>query len=305
MKHSFSELQPRRTPLRSLRVAGRTIHVKDETRQTGGSFKFRGPSRFFDTQRVTRTVVTASTGNHATGMSLAARMRGLDPVVFVPETTPAAKSDRIIAAGGSLRPVPGGYEDALAEAQRYAAAEGLTFVPSYDHDAIVEGNRSIYAEARTQFEGRFDRVFVPVGGGGCVSGAIREFARRPIDVVACEYAPVSRIERIALRREVAQIDTAGAAEPSMEGVAIRTLGEINKDALRGCDRLSVTAVGIEEIRRACRLLHRELGIVAELGASIAVAAALSDDADATALCVVTGGNIDPALHSEIIGGADE
>ena len=262
---------PIRTPLHELRVDGRTIFVKDETRQIGGSFKYRGPSHFLSRETAGSTIVTASTGNHAIGVSNAARAHGLSARIHVPRTTPGAKRRAIAEAGGEAVEVPGTYEDALAAAEEDARASGATFLPSYDHPLIVAGNRTLFREAREDAGAPFERVYVPVGGGGCLSGAILEHEGTGTRIVACEYAPVSRVRRIALERRCDAIASDHVPEPSTEGIAIRTLGRLNRDIIAGCRALSIRSIGYDEIASACRFIHRRAGIVAELGACIGVA----------------------------------
>lgn len=291
------------TPLRDLHTEDGRVFVKDETAQIGGSFKFRGPDRFFAKHPEIRAVVTASSGNHAIGVSNAAKMNGAQATIYLPENTPEAKLSKIRQAGGICRMVPGSYEDALSAAIAHAEAGPDTLLPSYDHPEIIAGNGGLYDEAEAQAGTRFDRIAVPVGGGGCVSAAIHYAARNGTRVLAAEYAPFERIRQIALERQGDDIQTDHPAAPSTEGIAIRTLGKLNRQIIASCPTLDLAQVTYEEMRAACRWLYDSFGIVAELGASAGVAAALKHRAQgASTLCVVTGGNIDPALHAELMAG---
>ncbi len=289
------------TPLYEYSVLGRTIFVKDETKQDGGSFKIRGPKQFLSHYPSAKRVVTASSGNHGIGVCMAAMSCGVRAIVFLPKATPLQKIEKIQAAGGDVRFVGGGYEQALLAAKAYAETSGELLLPSYDHQLIIDGNRELFTEAFEQMACQVDAVCVPVGGGGCVSAAIEVCSGKNIDVVAAEYAPFFRIDRLALRSEADFIQTDYIGEPSTEGISIKTLGHLNKQIIRGCERLLPVQVSYDELVTACRCLYDTFGIVAELGACAGFAAAVSSmDAYDNLLCVVTGGNIDPQLHQSIV-----
>ncbi len=293
--------QPTTTPLREYRTASGTVYVKDETCQIGGSFKFRGPHQFFASHPEIKRVVTASSGNHAIGVCTAAKMFGASALIYLPEDIPVAKTSKIRNAGGVMVTVAGTYEDALAAAKAHAEREGEVFLPSYNHPLIIEGNRGVFREARAQAGCEFDRTFVPVGGGGCVSAAIEEYRANSGSVVAVEYEPYVRVRYLALDGHDGDIQVNYTAEPSTEGVAIKTLGALNRRILSECENLELATANYEESVDACRRLYRDLGIKAELGACLGFAAALKSDVpEQKSLCVVTGGNIDSELHSKLI-----
>lgn len=289
------------TPLRALKLDDRTVWIKDETQQIGGSFKFRGPDLFFHEYPDTKTVVAASSGNHAIGVSTAARLNGAIAHVFLPEATPLAKLDKIRAAGAIVHTVSGNYEEALADATAYAASEGIMFLPSYDHPTIIRGNRDLYLEAIREAPVMFTRFAVPIGGGGCISAAIEEAEGRSISVLGGEYEPFARVAKIALSGDGKDIQTDHIPEPATEGIAIRTLGQLNRRIISGCADFELQSVSYAALADACRILHRELNVIAELGGCAGLAAALAKPSDThQTLCVVTGGNIDADLHARIL-----
>jgi threonine dehydratase len=282
------------TPLRKLRegALGR-LWIKDETRQISGAFKYRGSMSFLSRQTVpTGVVTTASTGNHATGLSLAARGFGYEARIFVPEATPEAKQSRIREAGGQITLVKGDYEMALAQATQLAGSGAATLVPSYDHPDIIAGNRMIFTEIESALGQAPARIYAPIGGGGVISGAILETAGRDTEIVGVEFDEFARTRAI-LNRELGEIaPPARPAPASVEGIAIRSLGRYTAGVIRTARNLSLTQVSAEQMADACRLIWRQMGIKAELGACATVAAALAaGDQPGTTICVVTGGNI--------------
>jgi threonine dehydratase len=266
----------------------RRLTLKDETRQHSGAFKYRGAWHRTSLLPPESTLVTASTGNHAAGLATAARARGHRLLVFVPHDTPAAKLQRIAGHGAEVRPVAGDYDDCEALARARAAAGHGTFVHSFDDDDIITGHRGLFCEAAEQ-GGLPDVVYVPVGGGGLVTAALREWAGRGVEVIGVEYEPAP-----AMRRSLAQGHrvrlTSATGLP--EGLLVRQIGRLPFTACRASGTGIVT-VDDRALHRAMALLWRGNGIRAEAAGAAALAAALAaGDSQRTAMAVVSGGNVD-------------
>ena len=299
--------RPIAAPLITARMSdGSALHIKNEAAQPSGSFKLRGPTTFFENNpSVGERVTTASTGNHGIGLSMAARAAGRVAEIMVPRATPMAKIDAIREAGGEVRFVDGGYEDALAEANAEAASGRAHLVPSYDHPDIIAGNRNIFREYVEEF-GAPALVYVPIGGGGLLSAALETFRGTDTEVVGVELSPFERVREL-IETGAEQIDKpAETPAPSTEGIAIRTLGVIPRKIIGASKKLRLMSVDGAQLKRACRWLYKEHGVRAELGGSAATAAAIADtarhDVRSPALSIVSGGNIDPSVHDEIVAG---
>ena len=171
-----------RTPVVTSRtldaIVGARVVLKCENLQRVGAFKFRGAlhalSRLDDTQRA-RGVITYSSGNHAQGIALAAAELGVPAVIVMPTNAPAVK---LAATRGYLARAPEGSEVILydpCEAKReelgrkVAAERGLTLIPPYDHPDIICGQGTCAIEL-VEEAGGLDRLYVPLGGGGLLSG---------------------------------------------------------------------------------------------------------------------------------------
>lgn len=301
-----NHMPPIRTPL--LRTAHETgaLWLKNETEQPSGSFKLRGPTRFLERNDVpTGTVTAASSGNHAIGLSMAARDHGYRAVIWVPAATPESKLSRIAAAGAEIRTVDGDYEAALVAATQYAEYSGAVLVPSYDHDDVIDGNADIFREIIEQLGRRPDRVFVPVGGGGLVSAALSVFEGTGTEVIGVELAPYRRIEHLVFDSDDTEIPpVAEPLLPSMEGVAIRCLGGIPKSIIRASANLGLASIEQYDLINASRWLWATQQIRAELGGCLGLAATLlAATNDSLSVAVLSGGNIDPHLHAELIATA--
>ncbi|GAB6898744.1 threonine ammonia-lyase [Kineosporia succinea] len=289
---------PVRTPVTHL-PGGRwkSLAVKDETRQKSGAFKYRGTShRVAGLPRGTR-LVAASTGNHASGLAAASAEAGHRLTVYVPGTTPRVKLDRITGAGAEPVLIEGGYDDCELAARQAAQETGALFVHSFDDDLVIDGHRSLFRECEEQF-GLPDVVFVPVGGGGLVTAALREWGGR-VRVVGVEYDGAPALERSLSDKERVTLDSATGMP---EGLLVRRIGRIAFDTATE-HALEVLTVSDADLQVSMRKLWSDAGIRAEGAGAAALAAALHRGIpEHRALCVVSGGNIDEATWRHWVEG---
>ncbi|ACZ87427.1 threo-3-hydroxy-L-aspartate ammonia-lyase [Streptosporangium roseum] len=165
-----------RTPvLRSRRIneqVGADVVFKCENFQRMGAFKFRGAfnalSRFTSEQR-RAGVVAYSSGNHAQAIALAARLLDIPATLVMPHDAPAAKVAATKGYGGQVVTYDRYTEDREEIGRALAADRGLTLIPPYDHPHVIAGQGTA---AKELFEevGDLDAIFVPLGGGGLLSG---------------------------------------------------------------------------------------------------------------------------------------
>jgi threo-3-hydroxy-L-aspartate ammonia-lyase len=166
-----------RTPVMTSRTVndelGAEVFFKCENFQRMGAFKFRGAfsalSRFDDRQR-RAGVVTFSSGNHAQAIALSARILGLPATILMPHDAPAAKAAATIGYGGNVVFYDRYNEDREAIGKKLAEEQGMTLIPPYDHPDVISGQGTA---ARELFDevGELDALFVPLGGGGLLSGS--------------------------------------------------------------------------------------------------------------------------------------
>ncbi len=266
----------------------KSLMVKDETKQVSGAFKYRGIRHRLASVPPGSGLVTASTGNHAAGLALAAREHGCPLDVFVPATTPAAKREKISRYGARLHLIEGGYDDCAARAAAFGARHELEYVHSFDDPQIIEGHRGLFDEI-TRVMPPPDTVFVPVGGGGLVSAAITAWGRLDTRIIGVEHKSAPAMaESLRLGRPTILPVPTGPAE----GLLVRRVGDI-PFAVCADYGLTVETIDDSEIEGAIRLLYLRARIRAEYAGAAAVAAALRHYAPTKrVLCVVSGGNID-------------
>jgi threonine dehydratase len=151
---------------------GAHVHVKWESEQRTGSFKFRGALsaiRSLPQESRARGIVSASTGNHGLAVGTAARLEGTDLVLFVPETIVPSKLDKLRRAGIAVTVRGPSCERTEILARASARDEGRTFLSPYNDVDVIMGQGTVAYEIFRDFP-EVDVVFVPVGGGGLAAG---------------------------------------------------------------------------------------------------------------------------------------
>ncbi|MGQ0562939.1 MAG: threonine ammonia-lyase [Gemmatimonadota bacterium] len=280
------------------------LHLKLENLQRTGSFKDRGAlNRLLDlsAEQKQRGVVTASAGNHAQAVAYHCGRLGIAVTVVMPEATPLIKLANTRRYGAQISLYGQTVSDAMIEAQRLAAADGLTLVHPFDDDQVIAGQGTIGAELLEQLPD-LTTVLVPIGGGGLISGiaiALKEL-RPDVRVIGVEAdAAASALAS----REAGRIVHIETSETMADGIAVKRLGERTFPVIEKLVDQIVT-VAEEEIAAAVHLLIERQKIVAE-GAGAACLAALAAGkvgfrpAD-VAVLIVSGGNIDVNIIERVI-----
>ena len=155
------------------RRLGNTVLLKREDLQPVFSFKLRGAyNKIAQLSKhvAQRGVICASAGNHAQGVALAARRRGIPALIVMPRTTPAIKVQAVLDLGGEAVLHGDDYDSAYERALELARERNLVFVHPFDDPDVIAGQGTIGMEIARQTGGELDAVFVPVGGGGLIAG---------------------------------------------------------------------------------------------------------------------------------------
>ena len=290
-----------RTPLIEARLGGHALWLKCENRQTGGAFKLRGASNrllAMNAAERSRGVVAFSSGNHAQGVAIAARRLGIKAVIVMPSDAPALKVEGTRANGAEIVLYDRQREDRVAIAAKIAAETGATVVPSFDDPYIVAGQGSVGIEILDQLGRSPRRILVPCGGGGLAAGI----------ALACPDAEMVIVEPDgwddmgeSLRGGAIVPVAADAPPTSCDALQTPLVSPITYRVLRerGASALSVSD---EEAFDAIRWAWRAHQLVVEPGGAVALAAVLAGRIELVdeLVVIVSGGNIDPALHARIV-----
>jgi threonine dehydratase len=293
-----------RTPLVRLDADSDTeIWLKLELLQPVRSFKIRGAGNAIlqaTDEELAGGVLTASAGNMAQGVAYAARLRGVPATIVVPEHAPQTKIDAIERYGGRVIRVP--YEEwwQVLVTGRYEGAEGL-FIHPVDNDLVMAGNGTIGLELLEQLDD-FDTVVVPYGGGGLLTGIASAVKQARPDVKFFAVEPETGAPATATLR--AGTPTAVEYTPSfVDGSGSRELiPRVWEQASQLLD--GAVAIPISQVADAVRLIAERTRVIAEGAGALAAAAALGGRLDGAkkVVCIVSGGNIDPAVLSRILIG---
>ncbi|PIJ50452.1 PLP-dependent threonine dehydratase [Erwinia sp. OLTSP20] len=248
-----------------------TILVKREDRQPVHSFKLRGAYAMIaglsEEQKV-RGVITASAGNHAQGVALSATRLGIKSLIVMPLATADIKVDAVRAFGGEAYLFGANFDEAKAKAIELAHAEGYTFVPPFDHPAVIAGQGTLAMELLQQ-DAHLDRIFVPVGGGGLAAGVavlIKQLMPQ-IKVIAVESEDSACLKAALLAGEPVDLPRVGLFA---EGVAVKRIGD---ETFRLCQSYidDIITVDSDAICAAMKDLFEDVRAVAEPSGALALA----------------------------------
>jgi threonine dehydratase len=289
------------TPLDNARALSRRLgnHVllKREDQQSVFSFKLRGAYNKMarlNAAQLARGVICASAGNHAQGVALSARRLGCRAVVVMPVTTPRVKVEAVLALGADAVLHGDSYSDAYAHAVTLQRQQRLTFVHPFDDPDVIAGQGTIGMEILRQHQGRLDAVFVPVGGGGLISGiaAYLKSVRpdvRVVGVQARDSDAMARSVRAGKRLELPEVGLFA------DGTAVKMVGEETfRLARQSVDEFVV--VDTDEVCAAIKDVFQDTRSVLEPAGALAVAGmkayALRDDRPGrTVVAVASGANM--------------
>ncbi len=302
----------RRTPLLSSPflddIAGRRVWIKAECLQHTGSFKFRGGwSAVSALPEATRSrgVIAFSSGNHAQGVALAARLHNIPAVILMPSDAPRIKIDNTRALGAEVVLYDRATEDRDAIGDTLAATRGLHLIRPYDDVQVIAGQGTTGLELADQarYAGVTTAdVLVCCGGGGLTSGiALALEARAPgLRVRPAEPAGFDDMAR-SLASGVHQRNAA-AAGSICDAIITPTPGQITFPLVqRLCGPGLV--VSDDEALQAVALAFQRLKLVLEPGGAVALAAALFRSDQMTGddvIAVATGGNVDAPVFADAL-----
>jgi len=278
------------------RMTGADVRPKLENFQRTGSFKIRGATNRIATlseDQKAAGVITASAGNHAQGVALAATRAGVDAKIVMPEHAPIAKVEATEGYGGEVILAGADYNDAQDRAHEIEAAEGQTYVHAFDDEYVMAGQGTIGLEIVEQCP-EVDTVVVPIGGGGLISGiatAVKESLDdvRVIGVQAEGASSVAESLKKGVRQEIDAVDTIA------DGIATRSVGEGPWEVIQ--QRVDeVVTVSDNEIALALTYLLERSKTLVEGAGAVALAAVLAEAFeyadDETIVPALCGGNID-------------
>ncbi|MBV7572413.1 threonine ammonia-lyase, biosynthetic [Pseudomonas sp. PDM32] len=265
-----------RTPLQAApalsEALGNQILLKREDLQPTFSFKIRGAYnklvQLNDMQKA-RGVITASAGNHAQGVALAARELGISATIVMPCTTPQLKVIGVRSRGAGAVLHGESFPFALAHALALAGESGGTFVSPFDDPDVIAGQGTVAMEILRQHQGPLDAIFVPVGGGGLIAGiaAYIKYLRPQVRIVGVESEHSACLQAALLAGERVILPKVGTFA---DGVAVAQIGAYGFEVCRFCVDEVVT-VSNDELCAAIKNIYDDTRSITEPSGALAVA----------------------------------
>jgi threo-3-hydroxy-L-aspartate ammonia-lyase len=296
----------RRTPVMTSRtfdaMTGREVFFKCENFQRGGAFKFRGAYNRLaqlsaDERR--RGVVAFSSGNHAQGTALAAKLLGVPATIVMPNDAPPLKLAATRGYGAEVIVYNRLTESREAIAEQLSKEHGLTVVPPFNDPRIIAGQGTAALELLEEAPG-LDAIVSPVGGGGLISGcAVAAKALRPeIEIYGVEALGADDARESLQQGRIIRIKPPATIA---DGIRTESVGTLTFPIMQALLR-EIVLVSDDEIVEAARFALTRMKIVVEATGAVPIAAVMQNRIPAAARrvgIIVSGGNISGELLSLI------
>jgi threonine dehydratase len=273
------------------------ILLKREDEHSVFSFKCRGAyNRIFklNEQSKLSAVVTASAGNHAQGVALAAKHLGLKSFIVMPVTTPQIKVNSVNALGGTSILHGDSYDEAFEYAQTLSEEKDAPFIHAFDSPDTIAGQGTVGMEICRQHPDPLHAVFVPIGGGGLISGVgvYLKYLRPDIKVIGVEPIDSAAMHDSLKQGKRVVLDQVGMFA---DGVAVKQVGV---ETFRLCQKYvdEVILVSVDEISAAVKDIFDDTRTVTEPSGALAVAGmkkyiAQHNLTDKSLVAIASGANV--------------
>jgi len=284
----------------------RKLYLKLENLQPIGAFKLRGAynkiASLSDEER-RRGVISYSSGNHAQGVAYAARALGVKAIIVMPSNAPKNKRDATAALGAEIVTVGPSSEERRLRAEQLAAEHGYVIVPPYNDESIIAGQGTVGLEIFEDLP-EVETVLVPVGGGGLISGVSTaiKLTNPKVKIIGVEPELAADAQASFRAGHIISLPAEQVSQTVADGLRTQSIGAINFEHIRAYvdDIVTVTET---EIQEATRALSANPKTVTEPSGAVSVAGFLfhADQLPRTRInvAVISGGNIDPQLLTEI------
>ena len=286
----------------------RNLWLKWENEQITGSFKLRGAlNKVLSLEDWERQagLVTASAGNHGQGLAYAAKLSAAPVKIFASDHAVPRKVEAMRALGADVELVPGGYELAEATAICYAAEHGQTYVSPYNDAGVIAGQGTVALEILTENSETANMSWlVPVSGGGLLSGVglVLKQANPTARLIGVQAAASAFMHSLLTRDTQENVPDLPSLADGLTGPV--EAGSITIPLVR---QLADEIILIEEdaIAQAVAFAWTNYGKTIEGSAAVALAAALNGRMRSGVVVILSGGNIQPEIHAEILRQAGE
>ena len=280
---------------------GNKVYLKPENMQKTGAFKIRGAyykiSTLSDEDRK-KGLITASAGNHAQGVTYAAKEYGCKAVIVMPTATPLIKVNHTKEYGAEVVLYGNDYDEACAHAIELAKEKGYTFIHPFDDLDVATGQGTISMEIIKELP-LVDYILVPIGGGGLASGVatLAKMLNPKIKVIGVEPEGANCMEQSLKKGEVICLDHSATIA---DGTAVRQPGKLIFPYIqKNIDR--VISVPDDELIVAFLDMVENHKMIVENSGLLSVAALKHLNVkDKKIVCILSGGNMDIITMSSVV-----
>lgn len=282
------------------------IYLKREDLQQVRSFKIRGALNkilSLSDSESSKGIVCASAGNHAQGFAFACKMLNIDGNVFMPIHTTKQKIQQVEKFGGDkikIKLVGDNFGQAYAEALSFCKKNAKIFIHPFDDLKVIEGQATVFLEIIDQANFDIDYIFIPIGGGGLISGAINVFKQLSPKTKIIGIEPLGAP---AMKTSINnnKNTTLKSIDGFVDGAAVKRVGEIS---FNFCKKYLDDLILIDEgeICQSILDLEKYHSIVAEPAGAMSNAALniySSKIINKNVVCIICGGNNDNSRMPEI------
>lgn len=309
MREQFPRERVKRTSLkRHERLSDKydvPVYWKDEREQPVRSYKNRGAYAkmlsLSDEERA-KGIVCASAGNHAQGVADACNNFEVRGTIFMPRTTPLQKIEATDRHGNGFVTIElqgDTYDESSEAAHIFASEKDATYIHPFDDPDVIKGQATVALEIVNQMQetrDRLDKVVVPVGGGGLITGTI---------LVMKELRPEVTVVGVEPREAAAMMESVDAGErvtlpkfdSFVDGAAVATVGKLPFEVVLREQKLGNLQLKSVSKGKLCstmaRLLQQEGEVIEPAGAlSVVALDSVANDARGAIVCIISGNNLD-------------
>lgn len=264
------------SPLQKMPLLSKKLHnkiyLKREDLQSVFSFKLRGAYNkiaLLTKSQAKKGVIAASAGNHAQGVALAAKKRGINALIVMPITTPPIKVNAVQNLGAKAVLYGDTYDEAYQHALELEKTHKMTFIHPYDDPDVIAGQGTVGMEITKQMQGPIHAVFVPVGGGGLIAGiaAYIKYVHPHVKIIGVEPDDAACLHQALKAKKRVELKEVGIFA---DGVAVKIIGKEPFRLAKLCVD-DVITVSADEICAAIKDIYDNMRAIAEPAGALSVA----------------------------------
>jgi threonine dehydratase len=283
-------------------ICGQPVYLKPENLQKAGSYKIRGAFnklRTLTPEEKKKGVLTASAGNHAQGLALAAKMTGIKATVFMPKTAPLAKVEATKGYGATVISTGNNFDETTREALAWQKEHQALFISPFNDDYIIAGQGTIAFEILHELP-EVKTILVPIGGGGVISGiSIAVKTSNPdVKIIGVQAAGSPALYNSFHKGVLSPVKT---SDTIADGINIKEPVERTFNIIRKYVN-DVVTVDDEEISEAMLYLLERSKLVVEPSGAVGLAALLNKRVipEGPVVVLLSGGNVDIKMIDNIV-----